>query len=75
MTVDLTHERVHADDCADCEEPREGFIDVIRSSIEVTGDLSEEQRERLQVIAGHCPVHKTLANQPHMVEELRIVPE
>ena len=40
-------------------EPRESRarFDVV---IEVSGELSPEQRERLAVIAGKCPVHRTL---------------
>jgi putative redox protein len=32
-------------------------------SIQLSGDLSDEQRERLLVIAGKCPVHKVVAEE------------
>lgn len=55
-------DRVHADDCADCDDPKSGFIDRISSNVEIKGDFDEAQRQRLAEIVERCPVHKTLAN-------------
>lgn len=38
----------------------------------VTGEVTEEQKERLLYIAGRCPVHITLHGNPH-VEDVVIV--
>lgn len=38
----------------------------IRRTIEFTGNLTEEQRLRLQQIAGQCPVHKILSAPIHI---------
>ena len=62
VTVRLGHSRVHATDCAECET-KDGHIDRIDVAIELTGDLSEEQRRRLLEIAGKCPVHRTLKSE------------
>jgi len=35
--------------------------DVMRRHIEVRGDLTEEQTQRLLEIANRCPVHRTLS--------------
>lgn len=35
---------------------------LIKREITLVGDLTPEQREGLLVIAGKCPVHKTLTN-------------
>ncbi|HLY70842.1 MAG TPA: OsmC family protein [Puia sp.] len=35
-------------------------ISNIQREIELTGDFSDEQRERLLHVANHCPVHKIL---------------
>jgi putative redox protein len=35
---------------------------IFKREIELTGDLTEEQRTRLLQIANACPVHKTLTN-------------
>ena len=47
---------------ADYETPSAGTPAVLRTSIRVPGALTDEQRERLLVIAGKCPVHRTLAS-------------
>lgn len=37
--------------------------------ISIPADLSEEQRERILVIAGKCPVHRTLTAQDVKIED------
>jgi len=59
VTVRLTHRKVHARDCAECESAI-GVVDTVDREIELVGPLSVEQRERLLEIADRCPVHKTL---------------
>lgn len=59
VRVVLSHDKIHAKDCADCEH-EDGMLDVIRRKVEITGPLSDEQRLRLQEIALRCPVHRTL---------------
>jgi putative redox protein len=61
IVVRLRHYRVHAKDCVDCETKR-AFIDRIERDIELTGNLTEEQKARLRVIAESCPVHRTLTS-------------
>ncbi|MPZ11375.1 MAG: alpha/beta fold hydrolase [Kiloniellaceae bacterium] len=60
--VTLSHARIHAEDCATCET-KEGKIDRIERVIEMTGDLSAEERRRLLEIADKCPVHRTLRSE------------
>lgn len=59
VTVTLSHDRRHIDDCKGCEEAPQK-IEVITRSVTLTGDLSEENRQRLLQIADRCPVHRTL---------------
>lgn len=59
VSVRLSHQKIHAQDCAECET-REGKVDRIEREIEITGDLDEAQRTRLMEIADKCPVHRTL---------------
>lgn len=66
VTVRLQHERVHAEDCVDCNDK----IERITRRISVRGDLTEEQRQRLLEIADRCPVHRTLESDPQIVSEL-----
>ena len=63
VDVQLSHERVHARDCAECEEKDDVMLDLIRSYIVVTGSLDEEQGIRLLEIAKRCPVHRTLKGE------------
>lgn len=63
VTVRLRQERVHAADCAECSESKEGFVHRIERAVTVEGDLTDEQRDRLQEIAHKCPVHKTLTSE------------
>jgi putative redox protein len=62
VTVRLRHDRIHAEDCADCET-KEGMLDRIERKIMLTGPLGEEQRTRLLEIANKCPVHRTLTSE------------
>ena len=62
VVVRLRQERVHVQDCADCEKP-DAMVHRIEKSIELIGALDEEQRQRLREIADHCPVHKTLTSK------------
>ena len=62
VVVRLRQERVHAQDCTDCEKPT-SMVHRIEKTIELIGALDEEQRARLREIADHCPVHKTLTSK------------
>lgn len=62
VRVDVTHDRIHAEDCADCET-KDGKLDVFRREIALEGDLDAGQRKRLLEIADRCPVHRTLEGE------------
>jgi putative redox protein len=62
VTVRLTHSRIHAQDCADCET-KEGKLDQIEREIVLSGALDATQRARLVEIADKCPVHRTLTSE------------
>ena len=63
VTVRLRQKRVHAKDCAECDQTMDTYIHRIERSVEIDGDLTDEQHARLQEIAHKCPVHKTLSSQ------------
>ena len=62
IEVRLRHERIHAEDCADCEH-KSGMVDRIERRIRYRGDLDERQHERFLQIADRCPVHRTLTGE------------
>ncbi|PSQ74047.1 MAG: osmotically inducible protein C [Bacteroidetes bacterium QH_9_64_21] len=68
--VHLSHDKIHAEDCEDCEAEA-GKIDRITREIDVRGDLTETQRERLLEIANKCPVHRTLHSEVEVQSSLR----
>ena len=61
VTVRLSHTKVYAADCSDCDRPN-AKLDRIEREIEVRGPLTEEQRGRLLEIANRGPVHRTLTS-------------
>jgi putative redox protein len=68
-TVTLKHDKIHAEDCADCET-REGRIDRIERRLDLEGALDDAQRAKLLGIADKCPVHRTLHGEVSIVTEL-----
>ena len=69
VRAELSHDRVHARDCQDCEQD-DGIVERITVRIRFEGDLDAKQRERLAYIATRCPVRKTLAAGPHITDEV-----
>jgi putative redox protein len=64
FSVRLSHRRIHAEDCADCDT-KDGNIGEISRDITIEGDLSDADRMRLMEIADRCPIHQTL---PHEIK-------
>jgi putative redox protein len=62
VSVDVAHDRIHAEDCAGCES-RTGKVDRFRRVVRIEGDLDAGQRARLMEIADRCPVHRTLEGE------------
>jgi putative redox protein len=62
VMVRLTHNKIHAEDCLNCET-KEGMIDRIDRNITIEGPLDAEQRKRLMEIADKCPVHCMLESE------------
>lgn len=62
INVRITHEKIHAEDCAECAT-RAGKIDRFEREIELIGELDSGQRQQLLDIAERCPVHRTLRSE------------
>ncbi|WP_298625887.1 OsmC family protein [uncultured Legionella sp.] len=69
IIVRLQHEKIYAEDCADCEN-KNSKIDRITRHIELQGHLTNEQRQKLLDIADKCPVHRTLTSKILITTEL-----
>jgi uncharacterized OsmC-like protein/pimeloyl-ACP methyl ester carboxylesterase len=62
VSVRLTHNKIHAEDCENCET-KAGMVDRIDRAISIEGAVNDEQRKRLMEIADKCPVHRTLKSE------------
>jgi uncharacterized OsmC-like protein/alpha/beta superfamily hydrolase len=73
ITVEVSHGKVHADDCLECADNdavfsgiadgRTNMIDRLERVITLEGDdLTDADRDKLLAIADKCPVHRTLEN-------------
>jgi uncharacterized OsmC-like protein len=63
--VHLSHSKMHAADCAECET-KAGRLDRVEWTLQFQGELTTEQRTRLLEIAQMCPVHRTLRSEVHI---------
>ena len=76
VTVEVSHGKVHADDCSECSEnellaDRSGMIDRFERVVTVDGDdLTDAHRAKLLEIADKCPVHRTLESASSIVTHL-----
>jgi putative redox protein len=71
IAVRLRHGKSYGKDCAAAAGDMLVKIDRIEREIELGGELSEEQRQRLLEIANKCPVHQTLERRNEIVTALR----
>ncbi|MGB0714746.1 MAG: OsmC family protein [Phycisphaerae bacterium] len=68
IEVGLSHHKIHARDCEDCESET-GYVDIINKSVKLEGALTGEQEKRLLEIADRCPVQKTLTNEVKIISD------
>ncbi|MEX3015780.1 bifunctional alpha/beta hydrolase/OsmC family protein [Gymnodinialimonas hymeniacidonis] len=71
VSVDVTHNRVHAQDAGVDTGP----LDQFTRKITLKGRLDDDQRQRLLEIADKCPVHRSLEAGAHIKTELKPVAE
>ena len=69
VSVQLRHDRVHADDSRDCAKTS-CRIERIERIVRLDGPLDDEQRRRFLEIAERCPVHRTLIGEKRIVTRL-----
>ena len=71
MDVTLGFDRVHADDCVDCDQRKDGWIDRVQTQVTIHGSFDEAQRKRLEQITGRRPVHKTLVKGVEIFDSVK----
>jgi putative redox protein len=62
VTVKLNHKKIDAADCEACQT-KEGQLDQFDCEIDLSGELDDQQKQRLLQIADRCPVHRTLHSE------------
>lgn len=75
ITVDVSHAKIHATDCAECFEDQQGKggrIDRFERTISIDGAVSEELRDKIEEIADKCPVHRTLESSSAVATQVVI---
>ena len=72
VAVEVEHERRYAEDCKDCSDPKQR-IEVLHRRIVLKGNLTDEQRDDLLRVAARCPVHKTIASAPQVIDSVEVV--
>jgi putative redox protein len=70
VEVRLRHSRIHALDCATCETDPNAKLEQVYKELRLIGDLTPEQRQRLEQVSSKCPVQKTLLAGMHITTEL-----
>lgn len=62
IEVHMNHEKDYASD-SEHTEKKQAKIDIITRTISLSGELNQQQKDKLLEIANKCPVHKTLHNE------------
>lgn len=62
VSIELEHSKIPAEECKD-SETKIGKIDKIDIKVSITGNLTEEQKERILEIGERCPVQRTILSE------------
>ena len=78
ITVDVSHAKVHAGDCADCAEDIRnggGKIDRFERVISIRGGVPAGLAGKIEEIADKCPVHRTLEHRAAVITRVNAAPD
>ncbi len=62
ISINLRHTHIYAEDCEECET-KVGRISKVDVEINLFGELTEEQKKKLLIIADKCPVQRTITSE------------
>ncbi len=74
VNVSVEFDRVHAEDCLECDNPEGGMIERIKTKVTLKGTFDDAQRKRLAQVAERCPVHKTLSKGVQIFDSVSFEP-
>lgn len=69
VELDLRYQRVFQHDCENCEDI-ERYDEQIEQTLSLTGDLKDNQRQKLFRVSQQCSVHKILESGIEIRSEL-----
>jgi len=69
VEIRLRYDRDYKKDCTDCEAT-EKYDEVIQKEFVFSGNLSDQDREKLLRVARYCPIYKILKNGIHIESRL-----
>lgn len=70
--VTLEYDRIHAKDCADCDQSDPlKRIEHITRKVELSGQFTEEEKNKLNSIPSKCPVSTTLKHGVVISDEVK----
>jgi uncharacterized OsmC-like protein len=78
VTVEVSHDKIHASDCEDCTQEqrgRGGKIDRFDRVITFESELRPDLHDKIIEIAGKCPVHRTLESGSSVTTHIASVPD
>jgi putative redox protein len=66
----INYSKEYYEDCISCVDSG-AHLDTFNRTIEIKGDLTDEQRARMLEIADKCPVHRSMSNEIIIVTNLK----
>ena len=61
VEMHLAYDRIFAEDCEQCEGIEE-YVEHFEMELNPIGDLTEQERHRLDVVSKYCPIHKIISH-------------
>lgn len=69
VEVSLSHQRNYLEDASSAEQQGLQMESLLRK-VQLFGVMNDSEKARLMEVAGRCPVHRTLHNNPQVITSL-----
>jgi uncharacterized OsmC-like protein len=70
VEITLSYDRQFAEDCENCEQIDE-YTEQISETINLIGELTPADKNKLHVISKHCPIHQMLLHGIEVLSQLK----